>query len=85
VNEKAVYQELAEGLGAGESKFIPGIFESLTSEDEARVLLAASPPATIEELAKKTGSDEAEIEGMVGPLFDKGLIFKSKKETGIRY
>ncbi len=85
MKEKAVYQELAEGLGTGESKFIPGIFESLTSEEEARVLLAASPPATIEELAEKTGIDETEIEGMVGPLFDKGLIFKSKKETGTRY
>ncbi|MBU0736334.1 MAG: 4Fe-4S binding protein [Proteobacteria bacterium] len=85
MTEKAVYQELAEGLGAGESRFIPGIFESLTSEDEARVLLAASPPATVEELAEKTGIGESEIEGMVGPLFDKGLMFKSKKESGIRY
>jgi len=61
MTEKAIYQELAEGLGAGESRFIPGIFESLTSEDEARVLLAASPPATVKELAEKTGFCESEI------------------------
>jgi Pyruvate/2-oxoacid:ferredoxin oxidoreductase delta subunit/DNA-binding MarR family transcriptional regulator len=85
VAEKTVYQELAEGLGAGDSRFIPGIFEILTNEDEARVLLAASPPATIQELALKTGIAEAEIGQMTEPLFKKGLIFKSKKEDDIRY
>ncbi len=85
MTEKSVYQELAEGLGAGESKFIPEIFESLTDEREARVLLAASPPARIEEIAEKSGIPQNEVEGMIGPLFDKGLIFKSKKESGIRY
>jgi DNA-binding MarR family transcriptional regulator len=85
VTEKTVYQELADGLGAGESRFIPGIFESLTNQNEARVLLAASPPATIQEIAEKTGIGEPEVEGMIGALFDKGLIFKSKKESGVRY
>lgn len=85
MTEKTVYQELADGLGAGESRFIPGIFESLTNQNEARVLLAASPPATIQEIAEKTGIGEPEVEGMMGALFDKGLIFKSKKESGVRY
>jgi Pyruvate/2-oxoacid:ferredoxin oxidoreductase delta subunit len=48
-------------------------------------LLAASPPASIRELAEKTGMDEAQIKDMIDPLFKKGLLFKSKKETGIRY
>jgi ferredoxin/predicted transcriptional regulator len=83
--EQTVHHRLAEQLGAGESNTIPFIFEALTSEDEARVLLAASPPATIQELAEKTGLSEDKIEKMIDPLFKKGLIFKSKKETGTRY
>lgn len=83
--EKNVYQQLAEAVGAGESKYIPGIFESLADEKEARLLLAAAPPATVRELAEKTGMGEAEIEAMIEPLFKKGLLFKSKKPEGTRY
>ncbi|MBW1786821.1 MAG: 4Fe-4S binding protein [Deltaproteobacteria bacterium] len=79
------YGELAEAVGGGESKYIPGIFESLTDEDEARLLLAASPPATAAELAEKTGLGEDKIEDMLDPLFKKGLIFKSRKADGVRY
>ncbi|MBW1817122.1 MAG: 4Fe-4S binding protein [Deltaproteobacteria bacterium] len=79
------YGELAEAVGGGESKYIPGIFESLTDEDEARLLLAASPPATAAELAEKTGLGEDKIEDMLDPLFKKGLLFKSRKADGVRY
>ena len=85
MTEQTLYQELAEGLGAGESNIIAAIFEELTDENEAKLLLAASPPATLQELAEKTGIGEAQIEEMIDPLFKKGLLFKSKKETGIRY
>jgi Pyruvate/2-oxoacid:ferredoxin oxidoreductase delta subunit/predicted transcriptional regulator len=80
-----MYQELAESIGAGGSKYIPGIFEKLADENEAKVLLAAAPPATLQELAQKTGLKEEEIEKMIDPLFRKGLIFKSKKADGMRY
>ncbi|MFC1883466.1 4Fe-4S binding protein [Thermodesulfobacteriota bacterium] len=83
--EMTLHQELANALGAGDSKFIHLIFEELTDEDEAKMLLAASPPATIEELEEKTGMKQEHIEEMIDPLFKKGLLFKSKKETGIRY
>jgi Pyruvate/2-oxoacid:ferredoxin oxidoreductase delta subunit/biotin operon repressor len=83
--EKTSYQKLAESVGAGESKYIPGIFEKLADENEAQVLLAAAPPATLQELAQKTGLNEKEIEKMIDPLFRKGLIFKSKKADGMRY
>jgi ferredoxin len=83
--DKTPYQQLAEHVGAGDSKLIPAIFESLINEDEASVLLAASPPATIKELSEKSGIGEAEIEKMIDPLFLKGLIFKSKKGEDIRY
>jgi len=61
------------------------ILETLTNEDEAKLLLAASPPATLEELSEKTGISEEHIQEMTESLFKKGLLFKSKKETGIRY
>jgi len=81
----SLYQQLAEYIGAGESKYIPAIFEVLTDEGEAGILLAASPPATTEELAEKTGVQETVIKEMIDPLYKKGLLFKSKKETGTRY
>jgi Pyruvate/2-oxoacid:ferredoxin oxidoreductase delta subunit len=83
--EETLYQKLAEAVGAGDSKYIPGIFETLTDEKEAKVLLAAAPPATIQELAQKTGLKEEEVEATIDPLFKKGLLFKSKKADGTRY
>jgi Pyruvate/2-oxoacid:ferredoxin oxidoreductase delta subunit/predicted transcriptional regulator len=83
--EKTPYQQLAELIGAGDSKTIPAIFESLTDESEAKLLLAASPPATIEEISDKTGIAAGDIERMIDPLFRKGLLFKSKKKDAIRY
>jgi len=81
----AYYQQLAEAVGAGESDLVPKIFEELIDDREARVLLAASPPATIDELAKKSGLAVPEIEAMIDPLFTKGLLFKSKKPEGFKY
>ncbi len=80
-----LYQQLAEAIGVGDSAIIPKIFAVLANEDEARVLLAAAPPATIEELAEKTGLAADTVEKMMEPLFNKGLIFKSKKEGKVRY
>ena len=48
-------RQLAEAVGAGESPLIPKIFEALVNDDEAKVMLLASPPATVEELAQKSG------------------------------
>jgi Pyruvate/2-oxoacid:ferredoxin oxidoreductase delta subunit len=85
MEEKTVYTQLAEQIGAGASKIVPRIFESLITEDEGRLLLAAAPPATAAELSEKTGIAVAKIESMTEPLFRKGLLFKSKKPDGIRY
>jgi Pyruvate/2-oxoacid:ferredoxin oxidoreductase delta subunit len=83
--EKTACEELAAAVGAPDSKIIPAIFEALTDEKEAQLLLAAAPPATVAELSEKTGMAADEIEGMIDPLFEKGLIFKSRKPEGIRY
>ena len=87
MQDKTVYAELAEKLeiGARQSKVVPRILETLLDETEARLVLAAAPPATVEELSAKTGIDAARIEAMVDPLFRKGVLFKSKKPDGIRY
>jgi ferredoxin/biotin operon repressor len=83
--QNPLYQQLAEAIGVGDSAIIPKIFAILATEDEARMLLAAAPPATIEEIAAKTGFSVDKVEKMMEPLFKKGLIFKSKKEGKVRY
>ena len=85
MTEQTYSQQLAEAIGAGESKNIPKIFKTIASETEARILLAAAPPATLAEIAAKTGFDAGEVEAMVDLLFQKGLLFKSRKPEGIRY
>ena len=83
--ERTLNQQLAEQVGRGDSEIVAAIFGALTDENEARLLLAAAPPATAEELCEKTGIPASDIEGMVDPLFRKGLLFKSKKPDATRY
>jgi NAD-dependent dihydropyrimidine dehydrogenase PreA subunit/predicted transcriptional regulator len=81
-------QTLCEQLGATvqpTSKIVPQILEELTDEQEQTLLLAASPPATVEELAERSGLTADAVGKMVDPLFTKGLLFKSKKKDAIRY
>ena len=87
MQDKTVYAQLAEKLeiGGRKSKMVPLILEKLLDEAEARLVLAAAPPATVEELSAKTGIDAAKVEAMVDPLFRKGVLFKSKKPDAIRY
>ena len=72
-------KQLAEAVGAGESPLIPKIFEALINDDEAKVMLLASPPATVEELAQKSGLAGEAITAMMDSLFHRGLIFKAAK------
>jgi len=85
MGEKTLYQQLAEAIGAGESKLIPRIFETLVDAKGAQVLLVSAPPATIDEIAEKTGFTVEDVKEMLDPLFKKGLIFMSKKEGPTRY
>lgn len=83
--DMGLYQQLAADIGFPESKMIPGMFAFVANEDEAKIMLAASPPATVEEIAEKTGFSVDKVNTMVGPLFKKGLIFKSNKPDATRY
>ncbi|MBT7086997.1 MAG: 4Fe-4S binding protein [Desulfobacterales bacterium] len=80
-----LYHELTKAIGAGDSKIIPKIFEGLCTPVEARFLLSASPPRTAEELAAGTGLSIEKVEDMISSLFQRGLLFKSRKPDGIRY
>jgi len=85
MTDKILCRQLAEAVGAVESPLIQKIFEALVKDDEAKVLLAAAPPATVEELGQKTGLPPETIKAMMEPLFKKGLIFKSKKGEQMKY
>lgn len=85
MTESDLYQKLAEELLLGSSSLVPKMFKLLANENEARLLLAASPPAPIEELAERSGLDKQVIEKMIDPLFKKGLLFKSRKNGVTRY
>jgi len=85
MTEKTLYQQLSEAIGAGESPLVPKIFEALADENEAKILLAAAPPATIDEISEKTGLPSEDVRTMLDSLFNKGLIFMSKKEGPTRY
>jgi DNA-binding transcriptional ArsR family regulator len=83
--EDTPYARLAELIGAGDSKIVPAILETMADENEIQVVLAAAPPATVGELSERTGLAESTIGEMIDPLFKKGLLFKSKKPEGTRY
>lgn len=80
-----VYQQLAQSLGQEKSQVVADIFKTLADENEAAVLMAASPPKTIQELATQTGLDESNVKDMIEPMFRKGLLFKSRKPDAERY
>jgi Pyruvate/2-oxoacid:ferredoxin oxidoreductase delta subunit len=85
--DKTVYEELAAKLqiGARQSTVVPRILETLLDETEAKLVLAAAPPATVEELAAKTGVERARVGAMAERLFQKGVLLKSKKPDGVRF
>lgn len=85
MSEKTMYQQLSEAIGAGDSVIIPEIIKILADEKEAKILLAASPPATIEEISEKTDISNEDVKKMVIVMFKKGLVFKSIKEGITRY
>ena len=83
--DRILCRQLAEAVSGDPSPLIQKIFEALVNDDEAKVLLAAAPPATTEELAQKTGLPLLTIKAMMESLFNRGLIFKSKKGEQMRY
>jgi len=81
----ALYQEFSKIIGGGESKILPQIIKKIADEKEIKILMNAFPPATAAELAAKSGIPQGEVESMIQHLFQKGLIFQSKKEGEPKY
>ena len=69
MTDMALCKELAKAIGAGQSPMIPKIFEALVTDDEAKVMLLAAPPATAEELAQKAGLTEEAVLAMMDSCF----------------
>ena len=83
--DSTLCRKLAEAVGAEDSPLIQKIFEALINDDEAKVLLAAAPPAAAGEVSRKTGLPEGAIKTMLESLFNRGLIFKTKKGEELKY
>lgn len=83
--DRLLCRQLAEAVGARDSLLIQSIFQALVKDDEARILLEAAPPATAETLSQKTGFPWGAIQMMLESLFQKGLIFKTKKGEQVKY
>ena len=85
MNGSSLYREFSKMLGAPDSRILPQILEGIADEREIRLLMAAFPPATPSELSAKTDIAEEVVQIMVEDLFQKGLLFHSKKEGQPRY
>jgi Pyruvate/2-oxoacid:ferredoxin oxidoreductase delta subunit len=85
MSEMSVYHQLADTIHAGASKFIPRIYEILLDEDAARVVLAASPPASCAELAETTGIAEDEVQRILDDAYKKGVVLKSRSDVPPKY
>ncbi len=79
------YAEMAKSIGFEHSKLMPRMFQMMADEDEAKVILAASPPKKVEEIAAETGFAVERTQALLDGLFKKGLIYKSKKPDATRY
>lgn len=83
MEDQELYQSLAASVGASGSSRIERIFRMLADPQEARLLMAASPPASLEQLSERTGLELEKVRGMAQALFQKGLLFFSER-NGIR-
>ena len=83
MEEKNLYQELAEKIMVSDSRIIPQLFKMLINEKEAEILLAL--PATPAEIAQRFSIIEPEADKLLDQFFIKGLAFKSKKQEGTKY
>lgn len=85
MSDKDIYTKLADTIGTAGSSTIIKILKQIADEKAARIVYASSPPATVEQIAQKTGYKESEVLECLDEMFIKGLIFKSRKPDAIRY
>jgi Pyruvate/2-oxoacid:ferredoxin oxidoreductase delta subunit len=85
MHDSSSYRQLAESIQFGRSEIMPRIFEALLGEAAASVVLAASSPATAEELAEATGQPLEEVQEVLDEAFKKGVVLKSRSAVPTRY
>jgi len=85
MTDLTLHRKLAAEIGWGDSELMPKLFAMVADEDEARLLVAASPPATVEEIAEKSRLPVGRVEELAEPLFMKGLLFRSKQPGPTKY
>lgn len=73
-----IYKKLAGSIAQAGSERIARLWSMLCDEEEAALLLAM--PATMEQLAQKTGRNAADIEQALKKLFIKGVTFERVKD-----
>lgn len=71
------YQELSAKFGFPEAKILPEIIKKLASPEEALIMLQCT--ATTEQIAEKLSMDKQKVEELIQLLFEKGLVFPTKK------
>lgn len=77
------HRELCGRMGVPDSANLARIFEILCDETDAALVLEM--PATVQELAEKTGLSPEDVQKRVDVLFYKGVAFESEKPQGFVY
>ena len=77
------YEELCTRLMVPDSGRLARIWEMIVDNTDAALLLAM--PATASDLAEKTGLASGDVDGRVGEMFKRGVVFESEKPTGTIY
>ena len=77
MKKDAIYKELAIKHGWPKSKFLPLIFKKMVTPEQAKIMLQLTAP--LEEIVEKLGMDKALVEKQLQELFEKGLVFPTKK------
>jgi Pyruvate/2-oxoacid:ferredoxin oxidoreductase delta subunit len=83
VNTTDVYRELAGKVGMRDSKFVPDIWRTICSKQEAEIINAM--PATRGELSDKFGKTDEEMSKILQQLFIKGVVFDYTKDGKTYY
>jgi NAD-dependent dihydropyrimidine dehydrogenase PreA subunit/biotin operon repressor len=72
-----IYAELAGRLGLEDSIFMPQILQRLMSFEQAQIVQEL--PAPPEEIGTKLNLDKAAVEAHLQELFEKGVVFPTRK------
>ncbi len=77
MKKDAIYKELVIKHGWPKSKFLPLIFKKMVTPEQAKIMLQLTAP--LEEIVEKLGMDNTLVEKHLQELFEKGLVFPTKK------